>query len=84
MIDLIPNGIGKDSGIREFCEYFGIRREETMAFGDGENDIPMMAEAGISAAMSIADERVKAAADYITLSSEEAGITLALEHFGLL
>lgn len=84
LIDLIPKGIGKDSGIREFCAYFGLRREETMAFGDGENDISMMSEAGISVAMSIADERVKAGADYVTLSSEEAGITMALEHFGLL
>ena len=84
LIDLIPDGIGKDSGIREFCAYFGIRREETMAFGDGENDLSMMTEAGISVAMAIADERVKTAADYVTLSSEEAGITRALEHFGLL
>ncbi len=84
LIDLIPEGIGKDSGIREFCNYFGIRREETMAFGDGENDIPMLKEAGISVAMSIAEERVKAAAGYVTRSSEEAGITLALKHFGLL
>ena len=84
LIDIIPEGIGKDSGIREFCAYFGIKREETMAFGDGENDIPMLKEAGISIAMSIASEKVREKADYITGSSEEAGITSALEHFGLL
>lgn len=84
LIDLIPNGIGKDNGIREFCDWFGIKQEETMAFGDGENDIPMMKAAGISIAMSIADAKVKEAADYVTASSEEAGISLALEHFGLI
>ena len=55
-----------------------------MAFGDGENDIPMLKEAGISVAMSIASEKVRSAADHITGSSEEAGITSALEYFGLL
>ena len=84
LIDIIPDGIGKDLGIREICEYFGISREETMAFGDGENDIPMLKEAGTGVAMSIASEKVRAVSDYITGSSEEAGITSALEHFGLL
>ncbi len=84
LIDIIPDGIGKDLGIREISEYFGLSREETMAFGDGENDIPMLKEAGLSVAMSIASERVREKADYITGSSEEAGITSALEHFGLI
>ncbi len=84
LIDIIPEGIGKDSGIREFCAWFGIKREETMAFGDGENDITMLREAGISVAMGIASEKVRAESDYITGTSEEAGITSALQHFGLI
>ena len=84
LIDLIPSGIGKDSGIREVCEWFDISAEETMAFGDGENDIAMMKTAGVSVAMGNADDRVKSTADYVTAVTEEAGITLALEHFGLI
>ena len=84
LIDVIPAGIGKDNGIREICAYFGLEREETMAFGDGENDISMLKEAGTSIAMGIADEKVRAEADYITGSSEEAGITSALRHYGLI
>ena len=84
LIDVIPAGIGKDNGIREICAYFGLEREETMAFGDGENDISMLKEAGTSIAMGIAAEKVRAEADYITGSSEEAGITSALRHYGLI
>ena len=84
LIDLIPSGVGKDSGIREICAYFGFRPEETMAFGDGENDLSMMAQAGISVAMGNADERVRTSADYVTDTSENAGITQALQHFGLI
>lgn len=84
LIDLFPRGVGKDSGIREICAHFGFDPKDTMAFGDGENDLSMMAQAGISIAMGNAEEAVKAAADYVTDSSEDGGITKALDHFGLL
>lgn len=82
--DLIPEGIGKDSGIRDVCAYFGIDPLYTMAFGDGENDMSMLKAAGIGVAMGPSPEVVKASADYITGSAEAAGITQAVKHFGLI
>ena len=84
LIDLIPAGIGKDSGIREMCRYFGVRIEETMGFGDGMNDLCMLNLVGTAVAMENADDEVKASADFVTMTTEEAGITHALKHFGLL
>ncbi len=84
MIDIIPEGIGKSSGIREVCDYFGIRIEQTMAFGDGMNDLDMIRAAGIGVAMVSGKEIVKKYASFVTASPEEGGITLALQHFGLL
>ena len=84
LIDLIPEGIGKDSGIQEICRHFGIGIEETMGFGDGQNDLCMLNCVGIAVAMSNADENVKAAADFVTATTEEAGITTALRHYGLI
>ena len=84
LVDLIPNGIGKDSGIRDMCAHFGIEAGQTMGFGDGQNDLCMLNAVGIAVAMENADDEVKAAADYVTLTTEQAGITHALEHFGLL
>ena len=43
----------------------GIRREEIMACGDGDNDIAMLKEVGFGVAMANAEEKVKAVADYI-------------------
>ena len=84
LIDLIPDGIGKDSGIREICSYFGIGIEETMGFGDGQNDLCMLDRVGTAVAMSNAADNVKAAADFVTTTTEEAGITTALRHYGLI
>ena len=82
--DLIPAEIGKDTGIRDICAHFGIDPQQTMAFGDGENDISMLRYAGIGVAMGIAPDIVKASADYVTTPAEEAGISQALKHFGLI
>lgn len=75
MVDLIPENVGKSSGIREMCEFFGFKREETIAFGDGENDIDMLRYAGIGVAMQSAPENVKLSADYVTADPDQAGIT---------
>lgn len=82
--DLIPVGVGKDSGIHDICTYFGFSRQETMAFGDGENDVSMLRYAGCGIAMGSASENVRSAADHVTGNAEEAGITQALKHFALL
>jgi hypothetical protein len=83
LIDLIPNGVGKSSGLRDICRYYGIDQKLTMAFGDGQNDFDLITAAGIGVAMGNAVPNIKAAADYVTTNSNEAGITHALRYFGL-
>ena len=83
-IDVTAKGEGKADGIRATMAHYGLKPEETMAFGDGENDLTMMALVGTSVAMGGADQRVKELADYVTDTVEEEGISQALRHFGLL
>ena len=61
-----------------------MKLEETMAFGDGGNDISMLRHAAIGIAMGQAKEDVKAAADYVTASIDEDGISKAMKHFGII
>lgn len=84
LIDLIPNGVGKSTGMRDVCAYLGIPIEQTMAFGDGQNDLDLMEAAGIAVAMENGAENVKALADFVTLPPEQGGITHALKLFGLI
>ena len=78
-IEINAAGVNKGTGLVNLGRLLGISREEIMAFGDGDNDIAMLREAGFGVAMANADERVKAAADYITLSNEEEGVAEAIE-----
>lgn len=83
-VDVIASGGGKDRGIDAVLDHFGFDLSESMAFGDGENDLPMLRHAHIGVAMGNADEWVKRQADYVTGTVDEDGILTALEHFGLL
>ena len=57
----------------------GIDPGEAIAFGDSENDIPMLRAAGLGVAMGNAQPEVRAAADFVTLSNNENGIAATLE-----
>lgn len=83
-MDIIGKGGGKVSGIRSFLEENGILPEETIAFGDGENDRQMLSFAGIGVAMGNAEACAKQCADYITTDAAADGIAHALKHFGLI
>ncbi len=83
-LDVIPTTGGKDKGLDAILDHFGIPLEESMAFGDGENDLSMLVHAGIGVAMGSASHMVKSRADYVTGTVDEDGVVSALQHFGLL
>lgn len=82
--DINNSSADKANGIRAIAQQLGIDISETMAFGDGGNDISMLKAAGISVAMGNALDKVKASATYITTSVDEDGIANALRHFGII
>lgn len=82
--DILPAQGSKARGIADICQALDIQPSETMAFGDGLNDMEMLQAVGIGIAMGNAWEALKAAADYVTGSVEESGIEAALTHFGIL
>lgn len=82
--DINITGIDKGTAIQEYAEFRGVDMKDTIAFGDGENDIPMILKAGIGVAMGNASLRVKELADFTTNEIDRDGIAKALRHFGLI
>ena len=78
------NNIHKATGIRLFLEHVGVAREDSIAIGDGPNDLQMMEYAGIGVAMGNAKEEVKKLADMVTSDVAEDGIYHAFEKLGLI
>ena len=73
-VDFMDASVDKGNALRMLQEYFGVSREETMAFGDNTNDIGLMEAAGFSYAVENARPEVKQAARFICPSYLEKGV----------
>ncbi len=78
------NGINKATGMEIYLKHVGAAREDSIAFGDGPNDLQMMEYAGIGVAMGNAREDVKIRADMTTDAVNEEGIYRAFVKLGLI
>ncbi|WP_037574430.1 HAD family hydrolase [Phaeacidiphilus oryzae] len=79
IVELLPLGLSKATGLSLAARRLGVTRERTIAFGDMPNDVPMFGWAGYGVAMSNAHPELKAVADEITLSHDEDGVAAVLE-----
>lgn len=82
--DISPIGGTKVKGIDTFLKYHGIDLSETMAFGDGGNDLEMLQHTSLAVAMGNAPDFVKEAADLVTDDVDHDGLAKALVHYGLI
>lgn len=82
--DITASDANKGQGLVAMTEADGIAIADTIAFGDGGNDVTILRQAGIGVAMDNATDDVKANADYVTTSVDDDGIANALQHFGVI
>lgn len=78
MLEILPAGVDKAQGLRRLGALGDLDLDATLAFGDAENDMEMLAEAGFGIAMGNATDALKAVADWVTLPNSEDGIAHAL------
>ena len=78
-LEINAPGATKGEAILRLAKHLGLSREQTMGFGDGENDMTMIHMAGIGVAMGNAVEALKAEADYVTVTNDEDGVADAIE-----
>lgn len=72
--DIIPLSGGKGKAVKAILNHYGFSKEETIAFGDGKNDIEMLKAVGTGIAMGNAKDEVKASAVAVCPPVEEDGI----------
>lgn len=78
-LEFIPHQRSKGAALSWLSECAGIRPEEVVAFGDAENDLLMLKNAGLGVAMGNAAPELKAQADFVTAGNDEDGIAQVLE-----
>ena len=82
--DVQPPCQGKAEGLRVLAERFGIPRQRVVAVGDADNDVPMLAAAGLGVAMENAYPAALSAAQRVIGPNDSDAIALLVEEiFGV-
>ena len=83
LIEIVPPGVDKATGVAEVARPLGITDEDVVAFGDMPNDVPLLLRAGLGVAMANAHPDALAAADEVTASNADDGVARVLERWWL-
>jgi hypothetical protein len=73
--------VTKGSGLAFLAERLGFTPAETVAFGDGENDVELLEWAGYGVAVQNAHDRVLAIADFVCPPCDEEGVAQVIEAY---
>ncbi|MGR6837062.1 Cof-type HAD-IIB family hydrolase [Syntrophomonas erecta] len=82
-LEIMDREANKADALQVVANHYGIKRSQVLAIGDSYNDLAMIEWAGIGVAMGNARKVVKDAADFVTSSNEEEGVTECLHRFVL-
>lgn len=82
--DLSPKGGTKVTGMDQFLAYYGIEKKDTLAVGDGGNDLEMILHAGHGCAMKNSSEELLKHSEYVCSDVDDEGVSDCFRHYGLL
>ncbi len=83
LVEIVPPGISKATGVAEVARPLGITDDDVVAFGDMPNDVPLLLRAGLGVAMGNAHPEALAAANEITAANTDDGVARVLERWWL-
>jgi len=73
-LDMVPSDANKGIALKFLSERLSFDLNDTVVFGDNENDVFMFEVAGTCIAVENAVEKLKEVADFVTLSNDENGV----------
>ena len=79
LLEVVPKGVDKATGMQELAGLLGIRMDEIMAFGDFDNDTSMLAAAGLGVAVENSSPAAIASADLVIGSCDQNGPAVFLD-----
>ena len=82
--EIIKAGVNKATGMARYLEAAGVPHEDSIAFGDGPNDLEMIQYAHTGVVMGNGTDRLKALADRVCGRIDEDGIYNGFKELGLI
>ena len=78
---MMPAEVNKGDGLRKLCGHMEIEPEDTLAFGDNKNDIPLLLAAGEAWCVEEAAEEVKKTAGRIVGSLSDDAVLKHIKQY---
>ncbi|KAJ1463172.1 HAD-like domain-containing protein [Pelagophyceae sp. CCMP2097] len=79
-VEILRDDVCKGAGLKQLCDAIDVPLEDTVAFGDGDNDLEFVEMAGVGVAMLNARDIVKQSADRVTEHHhDDDGVAFELE-----
>lgn len=82
-LEITHDGVTKAAALTFLRDYFDIPLAETLAIGDGGNDLPMVRAAGVGVAMGNGAKALQQVADAVVADNNVGGIAEAIKRFGV-
>jgi len=79
LIEAFAPQVNKWYAVHKLCQRWGLDPRRTVAIGDDVNDVQMIRNAGLGVAMGNAAPAVKAVADQLTATNDDAGVALVID-----
>ena len=80
-VEIAPEGVDKGRSLARLADLLGLTSDEVMAFGDGQNDVPMLEYAGFGYAMANSCPQALACTDLIAPPNTEDGVAQVIERY---
>ena len=80
-LEIAPEGVDKGRSLAFLSAHLGLTPDEVMAFGDGQNDVPMLTYAGAGYAMANACPQALACTPRIAPPNTEDGVAQVIERY---
>jgi Cof subfamily protein (haloacid dehalogenase superfamily) len=81
LLELGNPAVSKGTGIAYVAERLGVSLGRTVTFGDGENDIELIQEAGFGVAVADANPLLLEHADWVCPSADEEGVATVIDAY---
>ena len=81
LLELGNPAVSKGTGLTFVAERLGISVERVVSFGDGENDIELIAEAGFGIAVEDANPLLLERADWVCPSANDEGVATVIDAY---
>lgn len=80
-LEYLKKGTSKGSALKVLLKELGVNSESVVAFGDQENDVELLKEAGVGVAVANASAKVKEVANFVIESCDEDGVARFIKKF---